>query len=74
MRPGQASVFKPKEGRAQLCNTSVDVTKKQVFIKYNIFNRLLTSNSLKPKFCNKRSASDNIILSNDVKFNSLGLL
>ena len=70
IRPGQASVLRPKEGIAQLCNTSVDVTKKQVLIKCIIFKRLFTSNNRKPKFCTNKSSSVSITLSKETNCKS----
>ena len=46
-RPGQASTFIPKEGTAQLCKTSVEVTKNVISLNAGKVKRLSTSNKEK---------------------------
>jgi len=47
--PGIASIFKPNPGSAQLCATSLDVIKKEVFIPTGIETALVVTN--KREYC-----------------------
>lgn len=44
-RPGIASVFSPKEGTAQECNTSSEETKTRIVISIGRTTRLSTSSN-----------------------------
>ena len=46
-RPGQASIFKPKNGTVQLCRTSAALTKSPKCVFVGKITLLLVSNNLK---------------------------
>jgi len=54
--PGQASTLIPKEGIAQLCNTSDDVINKRICVFIGKTTRFSVSNNLKRPISNSEVA------------------